>query len=307
MKKAFTLIELLVVIAIIAILAAILFPVFAQAKLAAKKTADLSNLKQIAAAAYMYYNDYDDTLFPYRINNVPNPLGADPNVGNPTGGRTCDGSASSNRLFWDEELNPYIKSYDVFKGPGVNNAWAGVNPQGASIGPSNTSAGGCSYGGQNSYGVNRIVFNADQAAMTNSVLAEPANTLIITDASYYDMMPKMSGHDGTNGWAPLGQFIGDPAQIQYFLTTNYDCGYYNYWVQLGGSTCDAAGSLTEPETPAQDQAYVNLIGQRNGGVLNAAFADCHVKGLQATRVIYDLVDNGNNLTSFWDPWKQGVR
>ena len=47
-QRAFTLIELLVVIAIIAILAAILFPVFAQAKLAAKKAADLSNMKNIA-------------------------------------------------------------------------------------------------------------------------------------------------------------------------------------------------------------------------------------------------------------------
>ncbi|HEY3780335.1 MAG TPA: prepilin-type N-terminal cleavage/methylation domain-containing protein [Fimbriimonadaceae bacterium] len=59
-KKGFTLIELLVVIAIIAILAAILFPVFAQAKLAAKKTADLSNLKQTNLAVAMYTNDNDD-------------------------------------------------------------------------------------------------------------------------------------------------------------------------------------------------------------------------------------------------------
>jgi prepilin-type N-terminal cleavage/methylation domain-containing protein/prepilin-type processing-associated H-X9-DG protein len=59
-NKAFTLIELLVVIAIIAILAAILFPVFAQAKLAAKKTVDLSNLKQISLGNIMYAGDNDD-------------------------------------------------------------------------------------------------------------------------------------------------------------------------------------------------------------------------------------------------------
>ncbi len=64
MKRAFTLIELLVVIAIIAILAAILFPVFAQAKLAAKKTASLSNLKQIDLAWLMYSGDYDDFTMP---------------------------------------------------------------------------------------------------------------------------------------------------------------------------------------------------------------------------------------------------
>jgi len=61
-NRAFTLIELLVVIAIIAILAAILFPVFAQAKFAAKKTADLSNAKQIGLAYKMYGIDSDDTM-----------------------------------------------------------------------------------------------------------------------------------------------------------------------------------------------------------------------------------------------------
>jgi prepilin-type N-terminal cleavage/methylation domain-containing protein/prepilin-type processing-associated H-X9-DG protein len=60
MRKAFTLIELLVVIAIIAILAAILFPVFAQAKEAAKKSASLSNTKQIGTAMHLYVGDYDD-------------------------------------------------------------------------------------------------------------------------------------------------------------------------------------------------------------------------------------------------------
>jgi prepilin-type N-terminal cleavage/methylation domain-containing protein/prepilin-type processing-associated H-X9-DG protein len=60
-RQAFTLIELLVVIAIIAILAAILFPVFAQAKLSAKKSVTLSNLRQIGTGVMMYLNDHDDT------------------------------------------------------------------------------------------------------------------------------------------------------------------------------------------------------------------------------------------------------
>lgn len=58
-KGAFTLIELLVVIAIIAILAAILFPVFAQAREAARKATCISNLQQIGLAQQMYLQDYD--------------------------------------------------------------------------------------------------------------------------------------------------------------------------------------------------------------------------------------------------------
>ena len=63
-QRGFTLIELLVVIAIIAILAAILFPVFAQAKVAAKKTAILSNAKQMGTAQLIYAADYDDLFAP---------------------------------------------------------------------------------------------------------------------------------------------------------------------------------------------------------------------------------------------------
>src|SRR5687767_14851522 len=61
-RRAFTLIELLVVIAIIAILAAILFPVFAQAKEAAKKTTSISNHKQYGTAINIYLADYDDMM-----------------------------------------------------------------------------------------------------------------------------------------------------------------------------------------------------------------------------------------------------
>lgn len=66
-RKGFTLIELMVVVAVISILAAILFPVFAKARQAARKTTDISNMKQLSLALLMYAQDYDDR-FPYYSN-----------------------------------------------------------------------------------------------------------------------------------------------------------------------------------------------------------------------------------------------
>lgn len=97
--RAFTLIELLVVIAIIAILAAILFPVFAQAKEAAKNTTELSNARQIAIGVKLYLADNDDTmpLF-YAYNSVP-PAGQPGHKG------------------VEVLLFPYLKNREVFKSP----------------------------------------------------------------------------------------------------------------------------------------------------------------------------------------------
>lgn len=100
MKRAFTLIELLVVIAIIAILASILFPVFAQAKAAAKKTAALSNLKQIGTALHIYVADYDDHMFSTRDS--------------PWGGF---GSDPGEVATWPEILLPYTKNSDIYFSP----------------------------------------------------------------------------------------------------------------------------------------------------------------------------------------------
>ncbi|MDW8106233.1 MAG: DUF1559 domain-containing protein [Armatimonadota bacterium] len=97
-RKGFTLIELLVVIAIIAILAAILFPVFAQARESARQTQCTNNQKQIALAVLQYVNDYDET-FPMSAY-----IGAD-NQGNRRIVAVYD------------VLAPYIKNVDIFVCP----------------------------------------------------------------------------------------------------------------------------------------------------------------------------------------------
>lgn len=115
-RKAFTLIELLVVIAIIAILAAILFPVFAQARVAAKKTAAISNQKQISLGLLMYLSDYDDK-YP-RNDDCVQGSSLNPALRNRSGG--CNGPFFNrmNHFSWQKWVLPYVKSVNLFFHPG---------------------------------------------------------------------------------------------------------------------------------------------------------------------------------------------
>jgi prepilin-type N-terminal cleavage/methylation domain-containing protein/prepilin-type processing-associated H-X9-DG protein len=95
-RRGFTLIELLVVIAIIAILAAILMPVFAQAREKARTASCQSNLKQIMTAIHMYMQDYDEQVMASGWLQI---------------------GTTGNWATWMEMVNPYIKNEQVFKCP----------------------------------------------------------------------------------------------------------------------------------------------------------------------------------------------
>lgn len=159
--RAFTLIELLVVIAIIAILAAILFPVFAQAKAAAKKTQCLSNNKQISLAQVMYANDYDDT-FAYDA-------GGDPGMtyyGQKYVNGAMDPTASTN---WARGVYPYVKSYALSLCPVAldedgSDGWGCVNNDG-------TPTSFCS-----SYVMNGVI-----QGRSATIVTEPANIITLQE------------------------------------------------------------------------------------------------------------------------------
>jgi prepilin-type N-terminal cleavage/methylation domain-containing protein/prepilin-type processing-associated H-X9-DG protein len=107
-KTGFTLIELLVVIAIIAILAAILFPVFAQARAKARQAACISNMKQLGLAVLQYNQDYDE-IYPISYYGT---------------GSTLSGT---DRFSWAGIIHPYVKSTQIYRCPDTDDE-VGVTP-----------------------------------------------------------------------------------------------------------------------------------------------------------------------------------
>jgi prepilin-type N-terminal cleavage/methylation domain-containing protein len=176
-RKAFTLIELLVVIAIIAILAAILFPVFAQAKLAAKKTQALSGVKQLGLSVTMYINDYDD-LYPVGF----------------------QGTDWTGMDLWEQRVQPYVKNIGIFASPADSfglqtpsiGTWAGVGVSFAVNGLYSTNwdngAGGFDLLGPMGVGNQLYPGGRDEgqgwlasSSLNGSQVTQPASTVLITE------------------------------------------------------------------------------------------------------------------------------
>ena len=148
-SRGFTLIELLVVIAIIAILAAILFPVFAKAREKARQASCQSNLKQLALAARMYVQDYDEKWAAWDV-GASSPVQPPPDT---------------NRNFWRFQYQPYIKNWQVFVCPSASvGDMSNINTQGTSA-----------------YGQNESV-----RGLADGALRAPAELLILADAIHWD-------------------------------------------------------------------------------------------------------------------------
>ncbi len=236
-RKAFTLIELLVVIAIIAILAAILFPVFAQAKTAAKKTSDLSNLKQLGTAEAIYLADYDDVYHSPAHYDSPTPSGPQTTL-------------------WYLMLKPYTKNVQMFLSPAYAQRWDNLDwrwnwnwelmvTEGLakrngsnytidiSYGINNTEDRGWSpttslwqdqcggllgnwgdgSGGLGHYGPSR----PDGINVSATAVALPANTILFTNAIFHDLWAIDSKDNLVSGALPCGFTV-----IGYFDSTSTD-------------------------------------------------------------------------------------
>lgn len=265
-RKGFTLIELLVVIAIIAILAAILFPVFAQAKAAAKNTADLSNLKQLSLGVLMYNGDSDDMF----------PQGAD-------GGWVA----------WPVKVYPYLKSLQVMKGPAdpgklkdnptVDGYWGGSAGDTAEGGPGGVAisyaANGYNIHGWGDSSLLRgpfgNMFNNWGEAGSNLVLS---GTQITNSASTVMLASRQTQ------W--LQQFTPDDGSGSYIgVASGYAIGNVFAWTNqdtvLVGSV-PQGGTCIDCGTPN----LTNPLNGKNGGVTpgpggkaNFAWTDGHAKSM----------------------------
>lgn len=179
-SSAFTLIELLVVVAIISILAAILFPVFAQARAKARQTACLSNMRQMGFAAQMYAQDTDETL----------PLAAT--------------ATATGFLNWHDLLDPYVKNKQVWICPDSQAPVTDI--YGKPV---------CHYG-WNAYYLNRNGFNPNLPIDVNNIYTiNNAPGVTLAEASKPAHLALMGDNRGIDGKLPanhLSAYMLPPSQ-----------------------------------------------------------------------------------------------
>ena len=277
--SAFTLIELLVVIAIIAILAAILFPVFAQAREKARQTACMSNLKQIGTAALAYNQDYDE-MYPMAYYLSP----------------TANSTPNQTQLSWAGLMYPYAKTAQIFRCPSEGDAefsTPGTFTPGTPDGFTVTYAYNYYIGGNNSGGDAR-------ATQSLPVIQQPSTLVMMTDSG---AAPNPTYNPATVA----------PEQWKTYKSTSIPTsGPWAGKESLRGRTpwvlVMAGSSLASSSSSPADCGAPRA---RHNGVTNVLWADGHVKAakIQSFYVLYnqDVVNQPVNdgdpylATSAWSP------
>lgn len=241
--RAFTLIELLVVIAIIAILAAILFPVFAQAKAAAKNTSCLSNGRQIGMSVKMYLSDNDDTMPIFFAYNSQPPANKPGHKGT------------------EVLLLPYCKSQDVFRspndqgGPYISQDVPGATTYWDAYGTSYRFTS-CLFTVARGYSSqNNTVLDFDRTVVETAMEA-PAESRVIRSEMFPFFSKKV-----------------DPGCAKY----GYDCdppyNYYRQWSSTGGTVAFADGHAKFVVAPgAFDLQIVDQEGHRSGDANSSSWS-----------------------------------
>jgi len=253
-KQGFTLIELLVVIAIIAILAAILFPVFAQAREKARAISCLSNLKQIGLGQMQYVQDYDEYYFP--ANYIPGPT----------------------EYRWYQMVQPYIKNGDL-RSNGMSYGQGGIwhCPSFPSVQDAN-------------YGVSEYVFpgwNPGSGLATglagpvtqDSQIDSPADTITTLEKGQNDGNASYPFFNADEYWWTGG--VGNPAG-SYANPNHYDVndnGVYG----ANHHNCDLAYSTSNPSWGTYGSCGT-MPRYRHQNTCNVIFADGHAKAMKAGQI-----------------------
>jgi len=252
-RSAFTLIELLVVIAIIAILAAILFPVFAQAREKARAITCVSNQKQVGLGLMMYLQDYDET-FPMN--------------------QYYDGPGQDDQHCWTDMIYPYIKNGTLSKnGAGEMVQYGGTGVYSCPDFPNPLQSG--------ELGINQSLaedgFVPWNTTNTNPATAKEAS--ILTPASVIVFAEK-GRNDATWGWEQFED--GEWAWTDYAAPVNGVQTHFGPHYDLDPTGNNPNGTrgdcdyLTSGGSPPWDSC--NLFPRyRHTNTTNVVYCDGHVK------------------------------
>jgi len=269
-RRGFTLIELLVVIAIIAILAAILFPVFAQARESARKTACISNFNQGVKAVLMYIQDYSETTVPLMTSPASFYATFDPN---------------RDRV-WAQLVQPYIKNWLAFQCPSDPHANDGVLIEDWCRVGSDVSY--C-YGIKTNLGYNYIYLSpmdadAKHQGIPLASVSRPAQTVMLVDS----VGNTNSAGEGVGGGSWFVEAPSPAGSYTYYWfagwAINAQPGDQDYWRKYG---------RTWPWHNRQRLVRSGPQFPHHSGIASVAWVDGHVK---AVRHPYDLLKGVNPIT-----------